>query len=122
MQVPGWEKSFRVVYKNRGDASGLYLGFADVSGSQMLDRLTERCLLVWAITVVLGFLITWLAAFRTLARVDRISDTVSRMGSEDLSSRLQEGPHPDEITRLSSTFNRMLDRIQASVDQMRVLT
>ena len=122
VQVPGWEKSFRVVYKNRGDASGLYLGFADVSGSQMLDRLTERCLLVWAITVVLGFLITWLAAFRTLARVDRISDTVSRMGSEDLSSRLQEGPHPDEITRLSSTFNRMLDRIQASVDQMRVLT
>ncbi len=44
------------------------------------------------------------------------------MGSDDLSSRLQEGPHPDEITRLSSTFNRMLDRIQASVHQMRILT
>ena len=122
VQVPGWEKSFRVVYKSRGDSSGLYLGFADVSGSQMLDRLTERCLLVWGITVALGFLITWLAAFRTLARVDRISDTVSRMGSDDLRSRLQEGRHPDEITRLSRTFNRMLDRIQASVDQMRILT
>src|SRR6202012_1779146 len=89
---------------------------------QMLDRLTERCLLVWAITVALGFLITWVVAFRTLARVDRISDTVARMGSDDLSSRLQEGAHPDEITRLSSTFNRMLDRIQASVHQMRILT
>jgi signal transduction histidine kinase len=122
VQVPGWEKSFRVVFKSRGDASGLYLGFADVNGSQMLDRLTERCLLVWGITVALGFLITWVAAFRTLARVDRISDTVARMGSDDLSSRLQEGRHPDEITRLSSTFNRMLDRIQASVHQMRILT
>ena len=44
------------------------------------------------------------------------------MGSDDLSSRLQEGPHPDEITRLSRTFNRMLDRIQSSVNQMRILT
>jgi len=123
VQVPGWEKTFRVVYKSRGGSSGgLYLGFADVSGSQMLDRLTERCVLVWAITVALGFFITWLAAFRTLARVDRISDSVARMGSDDLSSRLTEGQHPDEITRLSRTFNHMLDRIQASVQQMRILT
>ena len=122
VQVPGWEKTFRVVYKSRGDSSGIYLGFADLSGAEMLDRLTERCFLVWAITVALGFLITWLAAFRTLARVESISDTVSRMGSDDLSSRLPEGRHPDEITRLSRTFNRMLDRIQASVHQLRVLT
>ena len=115
VQVPGWKKSFRVVYKDRGSAGGLYLGFADVSGAEMLDRLTERCLLVWAVTVALGFLITWLAAHRTLARVQQISDTVSQMGSDDLSSRLPEGPHPDEITRLSRTFNRMLERIQSSV-------
>ena len=121
VQVPGWEKSFRVVYKSR-DAGGLYLGFADLAGAEMLDRLTERCFLVWAITVVLGFLITWVAASRTLARVERISDTVANMGSDDLSSRLSEGKHPDEITRLSRTFNRMLDRIQASVNQLRVLT
>ena len=44
------------------------------------------------------------------------------MGSDDLSRRLPEGPHPDEITRLSCTFNRMLERIQSSVHQMRVLT
>jgi signal transduction histidine kinase len=122
VQVPGWTKAFRVVYKVRDNGGHLYLGFADVAGSRMLDRLTERCLLVWAVTVALGFLITWLAAFRTLARVDRISDSVARMGSDDLSSRLPEGHQSDEITRLSRTFNRMLERIQASVQQMRVLT
>ena len=123
VQVSGWEKAFRVVYKKRETAGdGLYLGFADVSAARMLDRLTESCLLVWAVTVALGFLITWLAAHRTLARVQEISDTVSRMGSEDLSSRLPEGPHPDEITRLSRTFNHMLERIQSSVHQMRILT
>lgn len=122
VQVEGWKKAFRVVYKRGGDGGELYLGFADLSGAAMLNRLLLRCLLAWVITVALGFFITWLAAFRTLARVQRISDTVSRMGSDDLSSRLPQGPHPDEITRLSQTFNRLFDRIQTSVHQMRVLT
>jgi signal transduction histidine kinase len=120
--VPGWKKAFRVIYHARPDEGGLYLGFADVGGAQMLDRLTERCLLVWGVTVALGFLITWLAAHRTLTRVESISETVSRIGSEDLGNRLPEGRHFDEISRLSRTFNRMLDRIQSSVDQMRILT
>ena len=122
VHVQGWKKAFRVVYHAQKDGGGLYLGFADLGGAQMLDRLTERCLLVWGVTVALGFLITWLAAYRTLTRVERISETVSRMGSEDLRSRLPEGPHSDEISRLSRTFNRMLDRIQSSVHQMRILT
>jgi signal transduction histidine kinase len=54
--------------------------------------------------------------------VERISDSVSHMGSDDLSSRLPEGTRPDEITRLSRTFNRLFDRIQTSVHQMRILT
>ena len=51
VHVQGWEKAFRVVYKHRGSAGGLYLGFDNVSGAEMLDRLTERCLLAWAGTV-----------------------------------------------------------------------
>ena len=122
VHVDGWKLPFRVVYHTRDSAGGIYLGFADLSGAKMLDRLAERCLLVWGITVVLGFLITWLAAYGTLSRVERISDTVSRIGSDDLSSRLPEGPYPDEISRLSKTFNKMLGRIQSSVHQLRVLT
>jgi len=122
VRVQGWKKVFRVVYHAQKDGGGLYLGFADLGGAQMLDRLTERCLMVWGATVALGFLITWLAAYRTLTRVEGISETVSRIGSEDLGSRLPEGPHFDEISRLSRTFNRMLDRIQSSVKQMRILT
>ena len=121
VRVEGFELPFRVVYHAR-DSGDIYLGFADFSGAKMLDRLAERCLLVWGITVVLGFLITWLAAYRTLSRVERISDTVSRIGSDDLGSRLPEGPYPDEISRLSNTFNTMLDRIQSSVHQLRILT
>lgn len=122
VHVEGWKKAFRVVYHPQKDGGGLYLGFADLAATTMLDRLMERCLIVWGATAALGFAITWLAAYRTLARVERITETVSRIGSEDLSSRLPEGPDLDEISRLARTFNHMLDRIQSSVRQMRILT
>ena len=122
VRVEGWKKAFRVVFRPQNDGGGVYLGFADLAAATMLDRLMERCLIVWGATVALGFAITWLAAYRTLARVERITETVSRIGSEDLSSRLPEGPRLDEISMLSRTFNHMLDRIQSSVRQMRILT
>ena len=122
LNVDGWKKPFRVVYHARADGGGMYLGFADVASSAMLDRLTESCLAAWALTVVLGFAIAWMVANRTLARVVSITETVSQIGSDDLSTRVPEGPYSDEISRLSRTFNRMLDRIQTSVHHLHVLT
>jgi signal transduction histidine kinase len=72
--------------------------------------------------VVLGFMISYLSARRTLLRVENITETVSRIGSEELSARLPDSQKSDEIARLSQTFNRMLDRIQASVNQLRTVT
>jgi len=122
LKVPGWSKSFRVVYHARPDGGSVYLGFSDVAGSKMLSRLTASCVLAWAATVVLGFAIAWIVAHRTLSRVVRITETVSEMGTADLGKRVPEGSSSDEISRLARTFNRMLDRIQASVHQLHVLT
>ena len=120
--VTGWDKPFRVIYRARANGAGIYLGFADVAGSKMLGRLAAICLLAWAVTALLGFAIAWMVAHRTLARVVAITETVSEIGTEDLSRRVPEGASSDEISRLSRTFNRMLDRIQASVHQLHMLT
>jgi len=47
---------------------------------------------------------------------------VARIGSEGLDERLPEPVGHDEISRLAKTFNHMLERIQASVKQMRAVT
>ncbi len=122
LKVEGWKKPFRVVYRAPVNGGGIFLGFSDVAGSEMLERLTVSCVLAWAATVVLGFAIAWTVAHRTLARVVRITETVSEIGTDDLGTRLPETPVSDEISQLSHTFNRMLDRIQASVSQLHVLT
>jgi signal transduction histidine kinase len=122
VRIEGQPTPFRVVAKNRELGGTIYLGLSDKAAMHLLDRLTEQFLMVWAGTVFLGFIISYVSARGMLQRVEDISETVARIGTDDLSSRLPENRSPDEISRLSSTFNQMLDRIQTSVEQLRTVT
>jgi signal transduction histidine kinase len=122
VRVQGWPSTFRVVARHRAPGGSIYLGLADRSALSLLRRLTHRFIWIWAGMVLFGFLISYLSARRTLRRVEGIAETVARIGSDDLRSRVPEGPNSDEISRLAQTFNRMLDRVQASVNQLRAVT
>jgi signal transduction histidine kinase len=61
----------------------------------------------------------WVLAGRALRPVDRVTAAAAAIATGDgtatsLSSRLQVPPTNDELSRLSATFNAMLDRLQAS--------
>jgi len=46
-------------------------------------RLGRRLLMVWGGMFLLGFVISYWSARRTLHRVERITETVARIGTED---------------------------------------
>jgi len=123
LRVEGWPTSFRVVERHvDGRGMTIYLGLSNRGDMQVLHNLTLRFLLLWGGTVLMGFLIAYLSARRTLLRVEHITETVARIGSEDLGERLAASAGRDEISRLAQTFNLMLDRIQSSVNQIRSVT
>jgi len=122
IRVPGWKQPFRVVMRSARGGIPVYLGLSDRGAVRLLHRLTRRFVAVWIGMVVLGFLISFESARRMLQRVERITETVAGIGSDDLSSRLPDGAHDDEISRLSRTFNHMLARIQTSVSELRTVT
>ncbi len=119
--VEGWPTTFRVVTTNENGRT-IYLGLSSRGVNYLLRTLTRRFLLLWGTTVLMGFLVSYLSVHRTLLRVQRITDTAARIGSGDLDERLPAPTNSDEISRLAKTFNRMLDRIQSSVDQLRSVT
>jgi signal transduction histidine kinase len=121
MNVEGWPTKFRVVERSEGGRT-IYLGLSGRGDQYLLRTLTRRFLLLWGCTVLMGFLISYVGAYRTLFRVQRITDTVARIGSEDLGERLPQPVNSDEISRLAKTFNHMLDRIQSSVNELRSVT
>jgi signal transduction histidine kinase len=121
LKVEGWSQTFRVVVKAQKGRT-VYLGLSDRGAKHLLHTLARRFLMVWGGMFVLGFLISYWSARRTLLRVERITETVARIGTEDLEERLPEPVNSDEISRLAKTFNRMLDRLQSSVNQLRTVT
>ena len=122
MAMPGFSLPFRVVSHSTAEQGRLYLGFADTAGRRFLDGLSQRFFMIWLCMGLLGFLISFFGIYRTLRRVERITETAAQIGSQDLARRVPEGRHNDEISRLAATFNHMLDRIQGAVHHLRVLT
>ena len=121
VKIEGWPTSFRVVAQQQAGRT-IYLGLSGGGAAHTLHLLAFRFVEVWGLTALLGFLISYMSAQRTLRRVEQITDTVARIGSEELGERLPEPRNADEISRLAETFNRMLDRIQISVNQLRSVT
>jgi len=122
IHIAGEKAPYRVVLRDQSLGSRVYLGISDRGARHTLHQLTRRFFAVWAGVAVFGFLISYVSARRTLLRIERITETASHIGSEDMSERLPEPANSDEISRLARTFNHMLDRIQSSVNQLRAVT
>ncbi|HEX4004960.1 MAG TPA: ATP-binding protein [Acidobacteriaceae bacterium] len=123
LRIAGWPTPFRVVAVDMRPGEGrIYLGLLDSTAAHLLRQLLAWFFLGWVIMVAFGFLITLLGLRRMLKRVDAISGTAASIRPDDLSTRVPAGQQQDEVARLARTLNNMLDRISASVNQLRTLT
>lgn len=64
-------------------------------------------------------LVIWMVLGRALARLDRIRADVDALAHEQLDRRLPDDGRRDEVGRLIATMNRMLGRVDSSVERQR---
>ena len=85
-------------------------------------RTVRNALLVGGplLLVIVGA-VTWWIVGRALGPVDDIREEVERISARELDRRVPDAPGNDEIARLATTMNRMLDRLQRSQDRQRRL-
>jgi signal transduction histidine kinase len=86
---------------------------------ETLASLRQVLLVASALGLALALAGGWVLAGRALRPVDRVTAAAAAIATGDgtatsLSSRLAVPPTDDELSRLSATFNAMLDRLQAS--------
>ena len=120
--VPGYFHPFRVVSLLTPDGSRIHLGLSEAHDFHVLRRMRMRLLSICSAIVLLGFVIVFFSTKRMLDRVHRITQTANRIGQNDLRSRVPEVRGNDEIAQLARTLNRMLDRIESSVNQLHTIT
>jgi signal transduction histidine kinase len=67
--------------------------------------------------LLLGALLLWFVVGRALRPVDVMRAEVDAIGPNELHHRVSVAPVDDEIGRLATTMNSMLDRLQSSADR-----
>ncbi len=86
---------------------------------ETLASLRQVLLVTSGLGLALAIVGGWVLAGRALRPVDRVTAAAATIAAGDgtatsLSSRLPVPPTDDELSRLSATFNAMLDRLQGS--------
>jgi signal transduction histidine kinase len=122
VSVAGYFHQFRVSSLMLPAGDRIFLGLSAAHDVHVLRRMRVRLFSICLAIVVLGFLVVFLATKRMLDRVHRITRTANRIGQYDLRSRVPEVKGTDEIAQLARTLNKMLDRIENSVNQLHTIT
>jgi two-component system OmpR family sensor kinase len=74
------------------------------------------------VAVIVSFFGGQFLARKALRPVDEITRTAKKIEAENLSQRLAVPPTEDELSRLASTLNEMIDRLERSFRQIRQFT
>ncbi len=100
-------------------------GLTGVAGASMRPlqelqaSLAQTLLVASVIATLLALLGGWWLAGRALAPVGALTAEAAAIGTSDLARRLSSGRHDDELHRLASTLNAMLERIEDAVQRQR---
>lgn len=103
-----------------GDVT-VVVGSSLESAHEASARLRTLLLVGVPLAVLLLGAVVWLLVGRALGRLDRIRAEVDAIDPDQLGRRVEvRGPH-DEVSRLATTMNRMLARVDRSVTRQRQL-
>ena len=122
IRVRGYAVPFRVASDSMGDGGRVYLGLSERDQRRVILNLRIRFFVLWLTIVMLGFAIVFFTSRRTLSHVRNITEAASHIGESDLKLRVPTSSRNDEISQLGDTLNRMLDRIENSVNQLHTIT
>jgi heavy metal sensor kinase len=118
----GREYKARIVYGPLSPDIVLQIGWSLEDDNEFLAQFHKIFGTTAAAVMVLATWIGWFMAKRALASVEEVTRTAEVISAGDLNQRVPVKGRGSEIDRLATTFNGMLDRIQALVIEMKEMT
>ncbi|QCX38862.1 HAMP domain-containing histidine kinase [Aureibaculum algae] len=102
-------------HDNQGDFI-VVLSATDLYGFGKLDNLRDTLIFAFLISIAFISIFGTYYAKQALSPISKIIKEVNTIRAENLSLRLNTADGKDELAELSTTFNKMLDRLQISFD------
>jgi heavy metal sensor kinase len=122
LTIEGRRHLARTVYASIGPGTILQIGISLEDNDEFLAQF--RQIFGATIALVMGFagLLGWFMAKRALTNVEQVTRTARAISASDLEQRVPVKGQAEEIDRLATTFNDMLDRIQKLVTETKEMT
>lgn len=120
--IPGRQYKVRIAYGVAGPRKILQIGQCLESHERFLGAFRDIFAITVAVLVIFSTLIGWFMAGRALQGVEEVTRTAIEISNGAFEKRVPIKSRGDEIDRLATTFNRMLDRIHALIAGMREMT
>ena len=100
------------LYLGRFDRIVVIAGAIDVFGMRKLQTLRNILIVVFCICLLIAYISGKVYSNRALQPILDVIDQVPTINERSLHIRVDEGNGKDEIARLATTFNEMLDRLE----------
>ena len=96
------------------------LGAQDLYGQVNLSNLSQILTASFFIVTMIVALAGWIFAKRALRPISRVMNAVEGILPQKLGTRLEVPNQKDEIGRLTTTFNNLLDRIETAFQMQKI--
>jgi heavy metal sensor kinase len=122
MALPDRQYKVRVVYAKIGPGTILHMGQTLEENDQLLIIFRNTLGIILVVLIFSAPLTGWFMARRALAGIEEVTRTAMEISKGDFERRVPVKESGDEVERLATTFNSMLDRIHALISGMREMT
>jgi heavy metal sensor kinase len=119
ISLPDRRHKVRVLYGLIGPDVILQVGWSLKDDDEFVAQFRQIFGSTVTAVMVLAAAIGWFMAKRALANVEEITRTARAISASDLQQRVPVKGQADEIDRLATTFNDMLDRIQKLITEIK---
>jgi heavy metal sensor kinase len=122
LDLPEQEFKARTVYGSIGPDLVLQIGESLEEDAEFLELHRTVFIPLMAVMVIIAAIVGWLMARRALTGVEEVTQTAIEISKGALDKRVPFKARGDEIERLATTFNYMLDHINALIKGMREMS
>ncbi len=122
LEIPDYDHKIRVIYGAISPTKIYNMGQSLEENEAYLTTFSDLILLLIMPFFCLAAWIGWFLARHALKGVEEVTQTAIEISQGTLDNRVQAGRRHDEIDKLASTFNHMLDRIQTLIKEMQEMT
>ncbi|PWJ58890.1 signal transduction histidine kinase [Dyadobacter jejuensis] len=122
-QIRYQDGAYKVVglyYKYPFNRAVVLLGAQDLYGQANLSNLSTLLIVLFVILTAIVALAGWTFSWRALSPMSKVMNDVEGILPQKLNKRLDVPNQNDEIGRLTSTFNKLLDRIETAFQMQKI--